>query len=235
MRVPGRRAGIAVLVAGIALVAGTALVAVDVSLLHTASSARPAGASTASRTAEASHSGVADRAADRAGQGAAYGRFYYEPGASTTGPGQASNGAVVRSPVSLAGAAAVPSAHVHPGYATPADAVDGFYQALLGGAPAQACAYATNPCPSPGSGRITGQVSIVDAVSDGAEALVEITGTICRSVTCVPLTDRVVMPTGPASFGLSWSSLTSGVYGWAGSPLPCVRDQATGQWHVKLS
>jgi hypothetical protein len=138
-------------------------------------------------------------------------------------------------PVSLTGAAALPSAHVHPGYNTPADAADGFYQALLGGTPAQACTYATSPCPAFGSGRITGSVSIVAAVSHGSEALVEVSGTICRAATCVPLSDRVVMPTRPALFSTSWTTLTSGVYGWAGSPLPCVRNAATGQWHVKLS
>jgi hypothetical protein len=112
--------------------------------------------------------------------------------------------------------------------------VDGFYHALLGSTPAQACGYVTEPCPSFGSGHITGNVSIVDAVSDGDKALVEVTGTICRGNNCVPLVDSVVMPSGPASFEASWSSLVSRVYGWAGSPLPCVRDPATGQWHVKL-
>jgi hypothetical protein len=157
------------------------------------------------------------------------------PSLSTGERAQASPRTVVRPAVTLTGLAALPSAHVHAGYDTPEDAVDGFYQALLGGAPAQACAYTTNPCPSFGSGRITGNVNIVDAVSHGGQALVEVTGTICRSAACVPLTDLVVMPTGPGSFSTSWVSLVSGVYGWAGSPLPCVRDAATGQWHVKLS
>jgi putative ABC transport system permease protein len=80
----------------------------------------------------------------------------------------------------------------------------------------------------------TGTVSLLDSVSDGGEALVEVTGTICRAATCVPLLDRVVMPAGPATFRTSWTSLTSGVYGWAASPLPCVRDAATGRWLVKL-
>jgi hypothetical protein len=132
-------------------------------------------------------------------------------------------------------AAAVPGGHVHPGYDTPADAVDGFYQGLLSGTPAQACGYVTKPCPSYGSRPITSRVTILGAVSHGGEALVEVTGTICVSTSCVPLTDRVVMPAGPASFGPSWTSLTSGVYGWAGSPPPCVQDPATRRWYVKLA
>jgi hypothetical protein len=71
-------------------------------------------------------------------------------------------------------------------------------------------------------------------MSHGSEALVQVTGTICVGTSCVPLADRVVMPTGPASFSTSWTSLTSGVYGWAASPLPCVLDPASRQWHVTL-
>ena len=136
--------------------------------------------------------------------------------------------------VTVAGAAALPSSHVQPGYATPEDAVDGFYLALLSGTPARACSYVTNPCPSFGSHPITGFVTVVDAVSRGGEALVEVTGSICVGTSCVPLVDRVMMPAGPASFSSSWTSLTSGIYGWAASPLPCVQDPATRQWHVKL-
>jgi hypothetical protein len=44
-----------------------------------------------------------------------------------------------------------------------------------------------------------------------------------------------MMPAGLASFGASWTSLTSGDYGWAASPLPCVRDAATRQWRVRLA
>jgi hypothetical protein len=137
--------------------------------------------------------------------------------------------------VTVTGAAALPSAHVHAGYNSPEDAVDGFYLALLNGTPARACAYVTTPCPSFGSRPITGRVTVIDAVSHGGEALVEVTGTICVATSCVPLTDRVMMPAGPASFGTSWTSLTSGVYGWAASPLPCVQNTATRQWRVKLA
>jgi hypothetical protein len=229
MRVPVRRAGIAVLAAALVLVA------LDVTLLHATSSAPPANAGATSRDSEPGGGGVSGRPTGQAGHGAPVGRLYTEPAPGTGGDTQASGKPVAPPAVTVTGAAALPSAHVHPGYDTPEDAVDGFYDALLGGIPSQACAYATKPCPSYGSGRITGQVSIVNAVSDGAEALVELTGTICRSVTCLPLADRVLMPTSRAAFGTSWASLTSGVYGWAGSPLPCVRDVATGQWHVKLS
>jgi hypothetical protein len=138
-------------------------------------------------------------------------------------------------PVNVAGVAALASAHVHPGYDTPEDAVDGFYQALLGGTPARACDYVTTPCPSFGSRPITGRATVIEAVSHGSDALVEVTGTVCVTTSCVPLTDRVMMPTGPASFSTSWTGLISGVYGWAASPLPCVQNPATRQWRVKLA
>jgi len=123
---------------------------------------------------------------------------------------------------------------VHAGLDTPVDAVDGFYLALLSGTPARACAYVASPCPSFGSRPITGRVTVLDAVSDGGKALVEFTGSICVGTSCVPLTDLVMMPTSPASFSTSWASLTSGVYGWAAAPLPCVLDPATRQWRVRL-
>jgi hypothetical protein len=225
MRVPLRRTGTALLVGGLALMS------VAVTLLVVASSPRSSGSLAVSQPPPA-HSPTASRVGLSGSSSAPPGAT---PGPSASGPAQASRRTVVPPAVTLTGVAALPSAKVHAGYDTPADAVDGFYQALLGGTPAQACAYATNPCPAFGSGRISGSVSIVDAVSQGNEALVETTGTICRSATCVPLNDRIVMPTGPANFGASWTSLISAVYGWAGSPLPCVRDPATGQWHVKLN
>jgi hypothetical protein len=137
--------------------------------------------------------------------------------------------------VSLTGPAALPNAQVHAGYSSPEDAVDGFYLALLGGSPTRACRYVTTPCPSFGSRPIVGRVTVIDAVSRGGEALVQVSGTICVATSCVPLTDRVMMPAGPASFSASWDSLTSGIYGWAASPLPCVQDAATRQWRVKLA
>lgn len=75
----------------------------------------------------------------------------------------------------------------------------------------------------------------MDAVSHGGQALVEVTGTVCVASSCVPLTGRVVMPTSAASFGAAWKGLTSGIYGWAASPLPCVQDPSPRQWHVKLA
>jgi hypothetical protein len=226
MRIPRRRAGTALLAVGLALlVAGLALAAVEEGLLHDGSSPQSRGSGTVVLRPVVSSSGVSASSDDRSSN---------EPGSAASGRARASKGAVVVPYVNLTGAAALPSAHVQPGYDTPEDAVDGFYRALLGGTPTQACAYTTEPCPSFGSDRITGNVSIVDAISDGDEALVEVSGTICRSVNCVPLVDRVIMPAGPTSFGASWTSLTSGIYGWAGSPLPCVRDPGTGHWLVKL-
>jgi len=177
---------------------------------------------------------VASRNAAGAGAGSAGGTSG-QPGPGASGLARASTAVTMPPPVNVAGAAALPSAHVHAGYDTPEDAVDGFYLALLSGTPARACAYVTNPCPSFGSRPITGLVTVLDAVSDGREALVEVTGSVCVGISCVPLLDRVMMPAGPASFGMSWTSLISGIYGWAGSPLPCVQDPANGQWHVKLA
>jgi hypothetical protein len=223
----------------VALAAGLVLAAVDVTLLRTTSSAPPTSSSTLSRvpsarggTALSPAAGQSAGNAGTTGPGSSAGRSGTDRSAGTA---DRAGEALGPSQVSVAEAAALPSANVHPGYASPDDAVDGFYHALLGGTPTQACAYVTTPCPSFGSGRITGMVSILDTVSDGGEALVEVSGTICRGATCVPLVDRLEMPAGPASFSTSWTSLISGVYGWAASPLPCVRDTATGRWLVKLS
>jgi hypothetical protein len=228
VRIPLRRAGIAV------LLAASAIAAIDATLLHTTSSPQSVNSSPVGRNAATGRAGVSGRPAGPTG---AVG----SPRASDRRPGDAqapgAGGRVNVPPaVTLDGAAALPSADVHPGYATPADVVEAFYQALLGGTPTRACAYATNPCPSSVSGTITGSVSIVYVASDGNEALVEVTGTVCRAASCLPLLGHVVMPTGSvSSFSASWAALTSGAYGWASSPLPCVRDAATGQWLVKLS
>jgi len=220
MRVPRRRAGTALLVAGLLLAA------LAVSLhFFVASSARSA---LASRTSAPSGNSASAEASSPAGGASA------QPAPGASSRARASARVSAAPPVNLAGAAALPGADVHAGHASPEDAVDGFYLALLSGTPARACAYVTSPCPSFGSRPVTGQVTVLGAVSDGAKALVEVTGSICVATSCVPLTDRVMMPTGPASFAASWTSLTSGVYGWAGSPLPCVQDPATMQWQVKL-
>jgi hypothetical protein len=218
MRVPRRQAGTALLIAALLLAALAASLRFFV-----ASSAPAAGAPTAGLTPAAR--GVAG--------GPAHG-VSGQPAPGTSSRVRASAAVAVPPAVTVSGAAALPSARVHPGYASPEDAVDGFYLALLSGTPTRACAFATTPCPSFGPSRITGRVTVIDAVSHDGEALVEVTGTICVSASCWPLTDRVVMPAGPASFAASWAGLTGGVYGWAGSPLPCVQDPATGQWRVKL-
>jgi hypothetical protein len=221
MRFPVQRAGLVVAIAALVLLG------VYQAWLHIENSARSGGPGTAQLVPA---SGAASRTAPGSPASPAS-----ELTPSRSGRGRTSTETAELPAVGVAGIAALPTAHVHPGYDSPEDAVDGFYQALLGGTPTQACTYVTTPCPSFGSGPITGTVSILDAVSDHGQALVQVTGTICRSTSCRLLTDLVVMPTGPASFGTSWASLTSRDYGWAGSPLPCVQDPATGQWHVKLS
>jgi len=226
-RIPRRQAGSALLVAAFVLLA------VAASLRFFAFSARPAGAGTTSLTPAAGSSGPAAGNAAH-GPSSAHGSSTGQPAPGLSGRARSSVRVVMPLPVSVAGAAALPSAHVHPGLSTPEDAVDGFYLALLSGTPSRACAYVTSPCPSFGSHPITGQVTVLDAASAGGRALVEVTGSICVGTSCVPLVDRVMMPTGPANFSMSWTSLTSGIYGWAASPLPCVQDPATRHWHVKL-
>ena len=231
-----QRAGIAM------LVVAAVLAAVYVGLLRGASSGRSAGAGQAGRAPAAGSDGGSGRrsgqttgnpgAAARAASGSPDRAASGQPGRATSGRA----GAVGPSAVTLGGAAALPGVDVHPGYDSPEDAVDGFYQALFSGTPTRACAYATQPCPATISGRITGNVSILAAASRGDEALVEVSGTICISGSCLELADLVVMPINtPSSFSSSWASLTSRIYGFAGSPLPCVQDTASGQWHVKLA
>jgi hypothetical protein len=227
-RVPRKQVGTALLVAAFVLAS------IAASLRFFATSSDPAtGGATVGLTPAAGASGAASRNASKAGSGSP-GSASGQPTPGTGGHGRASAAATIPPPVNIAGAAALPSAHVHAGYDTPEDAVDGFYLALLSGTPTRACAYVANPCPSFGSRPITGFVTVLDAVTDGGQGLVEVTGSICVGPSCVPLLDRIMLPTGPASFSTSWTSLISGIYGWAASPLPCVQDAATKQWRVKL-
>jgi hypothetical protein len=228
-RIPRRRLGEALLVAAFLLAALAA------SLRFFAASSGPAASARAGGLTPAAGPGSAAGPSATGAVASSPGGASGQSASGRTGRARVSAHASVPPPVHVAGAAALPSAHVHAGFGTPEDAVEGFYLALLSGTPARACAYVAHSCPSFGTGPITGLVTVLDAVSHGSEALVEVTGTICVSATCVPLTDRVAMPAGPASFAASWTSLISGVYGWAGSPLPCMQDPATGQWHVKLS
>jgi hypothetical protein len=221
MQVLLQRAGTVLLVLALLLAAAW------VSLRYVVGSGRPGGPGAAGREHAAAHGRAGSRASPNAG---GPGGVFIDAGG---GPARTPAGRP--SAVALGGAAALPSARIRPGYATPADAVDGFYQALLTGTRAGACGYVAAPCPSFGSGPITGRVTILAAVAHGGQALVEITGTICLPRSCRLLTDQVLMPVGPSTFGTSWASLTSGTYGLASSPLPCVRDPATGRWRVKLS
>lgn len=154
------------------------------------------------------------------------------PAGARPSPAPAASAAPAR--VSLAGQAAFPSAHVRPGYASPADAVDAFYTALLAGQRSQACAYVVSPCPSFGSGPLTGRVTIVTTVTDGRRALVQVTGSACNPVSCREVADVVVMPADPAGLPAAWTALLAGTYGFGSSPLPCEQDRSTGRWHVLL-
>lgn len=78
-------------------------------------------------------------------------------------------------------AASAQSRGINPGHATPADAVDGFYQAALDGNWNLACSYVVEDEPCKGAGRATGNftIGITEISTSDALALVEVTGKIC--------------------------------------------------------
>lgn len=130
---------------------------------------------------------------------------------------------------------------VSPGYGTPADAVDGFYQGELAGDWAAACSYVAPAAQAlclagtNGQGAATGHVTIGTAVISGNEALVPVTGSICApSTPCVTNSDPSLgMPPSPSQFAAYYakavangtSSSTTVI-----SPMPC--GQIGGKWYV---
>ncbi|MEA5456009.1 hypothetical protein SPF06_14835 [Sinomonas sp. JGH33] len=102
---------------------------------------------------------------------------------------------------------APPSPSATPGYATPEDAVDGFFEAELAGDWASVCSYvepaAQTLClaGTSGQGAATGHVTVGTAVVSGSQALVPVTGSLCApSTPCVANSDpaRGMPPTAAA-------------------------------------
>jgi hypothetical protein len=134
------------------------------------------------------------------------------------------------------------AASVTPGFGTPQDAVDGFYQAELAGNWDAACSYldpsAQSLCLSATSGQAaaTGSFTVRDAVIQGSDALVSVTGDICApSTPCAANANpSLAMPASAAQFQSSYqaavaSSTSSAV---TISPMPCT--QIGGKWYVEF-
>jgi hypothetical protein len=132
--------------------------------------------------------------------------------------------------------AAAQSPGIHPGHATPADAVDGFYQAALNGNWNLACSYVLEHEPCGGSGHATGNFTIVKAEisSSGALALVEVTGKICMpGAGCVSnASPSADMPAGSAGVQQAWAD--SVVTGNGFSPTR-AEEGSDGGWYVDLT
>jgi hypothetical protein len=136
---------------------------------------------------------------------------------------------------------AAPSSTATPGYATPQDAVAGFYQGELAGDWSAVCSYVVPSAQSlclagtSGQGAATGSITVDSAVIQGTEALVGVTGNICApSTPCVTNSDPTLgMPPSPSQFAAYYakavangtSSTTTVI-----SPMPC--SQIGGKWYV---
>jgi hypothetical protein len=128
-----------------------------------------------------------------------------------------------------------------PGYSTPQNAVDGFYQSELAGNWSAVCSYVVPSAQSvclagtSGQGAATGSITVDSAVIQGTEALVGVTGHICApSTPCVANTDPSLgMPSSASEFpALYQAAVTSGSSGGGTymSPMPCT--QVGGKWYV---
>lgn len=137
--------------------------------------------------------------------------------------------------------AATPSASVMPGFSTPQDAVDGFYQGELAGNWSAVCSYVVPSAQSvclagtSGQGAATGSIGVDRAVIQGTEALVAVTGNICApSTPCTANTDPSLgMPTSASDFSAVYqAAVASGSSGEGAymSPMPCT--QVNGKWYV---
>jgi Fibronectin type III domain len=135
-----------------------------------------------------------------------------------------------------------PSPLVTPGYGSPEDAVDGFYQGELAGDWAAACSYVTPSAQAlclsgtSGQGAATGKLTFGRGVISGGEALVPVTGSICAPGSpCVANSDPGLgMPTPlsqfPAAYQAAVNNSLSGSV--VVSAMPC--SQVGGKWYVTL-
>ena len=136
-----------------------------------------------------------------------------------------------------------PTTTATPGYGSPEDAVDGFYQGELAGDWAAVCSYVTPSAQAPclagtsGQGAATGQVTVGQAMISDNEALVSVTGSICApSSPCVTNSDPSLgMPPSlsqfPADYQTAVANSTSGSTTVI-SPMPC--SQINGKWYVNF-
>ena len=129
-----------------------------------------------------------------------------------------------------------------PGYGSPADAVDGFYQSELAGNWAAVCSYVTPSAQTlclagtSGQAAATGTANVGTMVigPDNTEALVSVTGNICApSSPCAPNSDPGTgMPNGPSEFASDYAAAVANTTGSATvlSPMPCTL--IGGKWYV---
>jgi hypothetical protein len=164
----------------------------------------------------------------------------YHTGVKTPGPAPARSVTSSPRPAPSPTPSPAPVPGVMPGYSTPQDAVDGFYQSELAGNWGGACSYlepsAQSLCLSGTSGQAaaTGGFTVRTAVIQGSEALVSVTGNICApSTPCAANTNPSLgMPASPSQFQPDYqaavaSSTSSAV---TISPMPCT--QIGGKWYV---
>ena len=129
-------------------------------------------------------------------------------------------------------------ASVHPGTATPADAVDGYYQAIFQGNYALACTYVLQdePCGGGSGPQATGGITIgqVEVSTSGIFALVEITGKLCGpGGHCESNSNPAAgLPTGSESVQRAWAD--SVVTGNDFAPTR-AEESSSGGWYVDLT
>jgi hypothetical protein len=141
-----------------------------------------------------------------------------------------------------AGVSASAPQTVRPGTGSPADAATGFYQAFYGQRFAAACDYVApaqrSGCParlrgSAGSADALRTPAIGFAVVKGGQALVTMTGALCRAASgCIGQQDPHWVFDNSYTFGQLWARTA----GAGGNPLtvtPLTRD--AGRWYVDLT
>lgn len=157
------------------------------------------------------------------------------PAASVTAPQGGTTSPAAPSAGRTASAPSGQSGPVSPGHGSPADAVDGYYQALLAGNATLACSYVLGeegPCPA--SVQATGHFTIGRTATSGALALVAVTGQICISGSgCMSNSNpEEGMPTGSETVSQAFADTT--VTGNGFSPTPCEQS-SHGGWYVSVN
>lgn len=126
---------------------------------------------------------------------------------------------------------------IQPGHRTPADAVDGYYQAILAGKGTLACSYlSTDGGSCPATVQATGSFTIGSTVvnSAGTYALVEVTGRICISGSgCMSNTNPSTgMPAGNET--VDQAIADTAVTGNGFSPVICILG-TNGGWDISVN